>query len=1019
MDVYTYILSTSFNITKTVSALSNYSSIKFIQTFGNKYIVISNTALDFKVSKFKITPFYYDLSDIEDTSLFVSIHHNVQLRDIELEDLIDNTLNAFVNIGIINKNSWSVRCLLNSRQHGTVKGCIIDFDSSLVNVKTVALIRTIISNLKWPRWVLGEFESKNINNLHLTPLINCSYLESKFKPSKEYKSSFVYSIQSNLSCTNISEFLKQFGICNFIKADSNGSIVILSLEVYNKLINNTYISKFIAPYIISSEEISKASRSLLITVPKEIIISDYEIENFIELLLNKFVLWRILKSNSWKIDIPLESREFGIIKGQCFIDFNESVSIETVALIRNLINGLYWPIRFVFHDLIIRERISPTIRCFWSKQKPKEIKKLNRKTLQYTKPFTVQSSLLIEPFSNEFIEELPDDPIPVYSIEINNVTKEYIKYDLLNYFKNFKFHTVKIKNGEGADTQYNILILSKEDEKHLIKNKDLIGKKYFISGGFEIGNRPIEAHELIESKLSKLTIEQNTQSSKNYNYIIKPFIIKESDLPKDKKVKSLKISFNFYLNDYEIEEEMNRKLRKIKNILPGIIWTVDFITPNIFHNECYINFIKVSLKQLTLIRILLSSNVYTVEFFKASKRVTKSSIHQEFLELSDQEIDEIANVKILNLKNLEISAVTESLKLLEINNLPKVNLPVYIIETELLSFELDQTFKGIEYKIMFSNNYENTKGVQVKFKKFLFTKFKDIKKFNSDKITIKHFEIEENDLPFNFKHRSLFVSLKDYRFSDLQSHINNIFNILTKWNILKSDSWKIRFPLYSNQRECFIDFDSNVPIQVIAFVRILLFNSYYQPIRFCLPDQTIPLPVYIIHSFWSVSHIKALLNSLGGCKYIKILYENNTETNDTVVIINDYIYSKLYSIGLENNKDFKIKTFDISDKIPNDKKLRSFYIPILSTIKLNNEEIKKVINGKIGLFVEANIIEKNCWKVSFFERNNLNNILIQFEENVSIYKITMIKTLINEDRWTYLSTMSFNTVPFITCFWMD
>jgi hypothetical protein len=203
----------------------------------------------------------------------------------------------------------------------------------------------------------------------------------------------VYLIKSKWTLLRIDEFLSKFeGEVGFLRIvldklgnETDRTIALLSSKLYdnlcddglNKLRDDTgfQVSKFILKQ--SSLPCEYKTKNLFIPVPL-----NYTENTIIKVISDKLkhlADWNIISMNSWNIHIPIKSREFGKIKGCCFISFDESIAIENIAMVRILLTDTFWQ----SHK---NRQKNDILRCFWAIDNKKKneffnqsskIKKLN------------------------------------------------------------------------------------------------------------------------------------------------------------------------------------------------------------------------------------------------------------------------------------------------------------------------------------------------------------------------------------------------------------------------------------------------------------------------------------------------------------------------------------------------------------------------------------------------------------------------------------------------------------------
>ena len=203
----------------------------------------------------------------------------------------------------------------------------------------------------------------------------------------------VYLIKSKWTLLRIDEFLSKFeGEVGFLRIvldklgnETDRTIALLSSKLYNNLCDDGLnklredtgfqVSKFILKQ--SSLPCEYKTKNLFIPVPLNY--TENTIIKIISEKLKHLADWNIISINSWNIHIPIKSREFGKIKGCCFISFDDSIAIENIAMVRILLTDTFWQ----SHK---NRQKNDILRCFWAIDNKKKndffnqnskIKKLN------------------------------------------------------------------------------------------------------------------------------------------------------------------------------------------------------------------------------------------------------------------------------------------------------------------------------------------------------------------------------------------------------------------------------------------------------------------------------------------------------------------------------------------------------------------------------------------------------------------------------------------------------------------
>lgn len=192
----------------------------------------------------------------------------------------------------------------------------------------------------------------------------------------------VYMVYCKWTLQDIYEFLEDYEgkekKDNFARVvhDRNGetdrSIVMITKETYQNLCAKGYGEKGkqfrIIPYRLGDRDFPKEEHStnLFVPVPKSLTRDEKFVTQAITDKLDQITDFGILESGTWIVRAILQSREFGGVKGGCFIEFTKDVVLERIALTRVLMTDTFWP-DYAEEEDEVREQF----RCVWArKSKP-------------------------------------------------------------------------------------------------------------------------------------------------------------------------------------------------------------------------------------------------------------------------------------------------------------------------------------------------------------------------------------------------------------------------------------------------------------------------------------------------------------------------------------------------------------------------------------------------------------------------------------------------------------------------
>lgn len=192
----------------------------------------------------------------------------------------------------------------------------------------------------------------------------------------------VYMIHSRESLQQLDNRLSDYGEAGFLRIvydnngkDTNRTIAILQQSTYDALCRDgygesedeprTYGQDFrIAPFRLDKNCFPGPGRNknLFIPVPKSLSDNDGLVKTAIIDKLKHLAEWDIIEDGSWSVNVPLQSREKGGVKGGCYISFRRDVPDARIAMVRILLTDTYWP---ETDD----DSNRPIFKCFWSRDR--------------------------------------------------------------------------------------------------------------------------------------------------------------------------------------------------------------------------------------------------------------------------------------------------------------------------------------------------------------------------------------------------------------------------------------------------------------------------------------------------------------------------------------------------------------------------------------------------------------------------------------------------------------------------
>jgi hypothetical protein len=124
--------------------------------------------VDFKIKIYKLGTF---LLPPEDRSSNLFIPTIKQLTELYVNTVINNKLQELSKYGILEADSWYVKCPISSRINGYVKqGCFIFFKPT-VNIYVIATVRFLLNNTYWDEQSVKKYDN----------MIKCHWAKHKNK----------------------------------------------------------------------------------------------------------------------------------------------------------------------------------------------------------------------------------------------------------------------------------------------------------------------------------------------------------------------------------------------------------------------------------------------------------------------------------------------------------------------------------------------------------------------------------------------------------------------------------------------------------------------------------------------------------------------------------------------------------------------------------------------------------------------------------------------------------------------
>jgi hypothetical protein len=208
--------------------------------------------------------------------------------------------------------------------------------------------------------------------------------------TKQYNVFIVYSRKSLDSITEILLDLNAGDVsyCKIIRdgegRETNRTLVVADESVYKAAANEGLTSRSfnrdftITRYKLTERNAPKEDQTykLFIPYPK---LRGINAEKQLDDMLQRLVDVNLLAKNSYRITVPLKSRQTGVVKGSIFVTFDSSVDKELIQLVKLIIDGAHW-----FSE---DEDESEEVKCFWARKQLVTTKKKEKQDRQ-EKPVT-------------------------------------------------------------------------------------------------------------------------------------------------------------------------------------------------------------------------------------------------------------------------------------------------------------------------------------------------------------------------------------------------------------------------------------------------------------------------------------------------------------------------------------------------------------------------------------------------------------------------------------------------------
>lgn len=225
-------------------------------------------------------------------------------------------------------------------------------------------------------------------------------------PKHEHIDFPVYSVWSKLSLSQMDKFIQEFGSAGFLRIvldhegkETDRTLAIMDDSTYEALVaagygevkvktSNVDTKKFIgfraSPFILKENNFPREGLdvNLFVPVPKHLSGDEAFVTDVVTEKLEHLAQWDIIPADSWKLTVPLASRETGGVRGGCFICFNACVPLPRVAMTRILLADTYWP----ESEEEVGTHDRSVFRCHWARMRDETEKPAHKKPFE-KKPF--------------------------------------------------------------------------------------------------------------------------------------------------------------------------------------------------------------------------------------------------------------------------------------------------------------------------------------------------------------------------------------------------------------------------------------------------------------------------------------------------------------------------------------------------------------------------------------------------------------------------------------------------------
>lgn len=192
------------------------------------------------------------------------------------------------------------------------------------------------------------------------------------------------------------------------------------------------------------------------------------------------------------------------------------------------------------------------------------------------------------------------------------------------------------------------------------------------------------------------------------------------------------------------------------------------------------------------------------------------------------------------------------------------------------------------------------------------------------------------------------------------------------------------------------------------------------------PSTTEHVPIYIVHSSFSLGEIRRILEELNSGYVGPIRVDrksDGTETNRTICLLEPTVYETAVEEGYDTRQygfDFMIRPYVLRDgNFPRTRnETKNLFIPLPS--EMDSRNARSQLEAKMQIFIEHGIINKNGFTISIPLKSrgsgdHKGSAFIIFKK-IDITTCAIIKLIIH-DTWWKIEVEEKNDYKLLHCYW--